>query len=220
MHRKHNSFRYTWATKYILAYQTNLNSPLLSCLSNWSNRRHFTHCPIAACIMTLTRFLKSAVNSFVNTENFRNALPKSGSSLQTQLPPNFSRAWVYCSSFSTWATIAMWDTLLTYQPHHPTRVFLAVNKVKHTRIKIWEKSSCTRNRKNSAVPTASHCASNRSQRTSTSPRRERASHESWSLQLIGWACQGYPDTFHISQAYKMAGVTSQVNRLSPLLEIQ
>lgn len=52
---------------------------------------------------TLTRFLNRAVNSLVNTENFRNALPKSGSSLHTQLPPNFSRAWVYCSSFSTCA---------------------------------------------------------------------------------------------------------------------
>lgn len=52
----------------------------------------------------LTKFLKSAVNSFVNTENFKNAVPKSGSSLQTQLPPNFSSACVYCSSFSTWAS--------------------------------------------------------------------------------------------------------------------
>lgn len=51
----------------------------------------------------LTRFLKRAVSSLVNTENLRKAEPRSGSSRYTQFSPNFSRAWVYCSSFSTWA---------------------------------------------------------------------------------------------------------------------
>lgn len=64
-------------------------------------------CPIAQYKHTPThgptRFLKSAVSSLVKTENLRNAEPRSGSSLYTQFSPNFSRAWVYCSSFSTWA---------------------------------------------------------------------------------------------------------------------
>lgn len=59
--------------------------------------------PTNTDVHRLTRFLKSAVSSLVKTENLRNAEPRSGSSLYTQFSPNFSRAWVYCSSFSTWA---------------------------------------------------------------------------------------------------------------------
>ncbi len=39
----------------------------------------------------LTRFLRSAANSLVTTENLRNAAPKSGSALVNELDPSFSK---------------------------------------------------------------------------------------------------------------------------------
>lgn len=53
----------------------------------------------------LTKFLKSPVSSLVKTAKLRNADPTSGLSLFKHTSPSFSRAWVYWSSFSTWAIV-------------------------------------------------------------------------------------------------------------------
>lgn len=51
----------------------------------------------------LTRFLKSAVTSRVKTARFRKPVESSWLLWERWLLPKFSRASLYCSSFSTWA---------------------------------------------------------------------------------------------------------------------
>lgn len=50
-----------------------------------------------------TRFLKSAVTSRVKTARFRKPVESSWLFWERWLLPKFSRASLYCSSFSTWA---------------------------------------------------------------------------------------------------------------------
>lgn len=95
------------ALEHTLVTQGEEKRQILKALKSRSTPEDFsqlppTHAPTQAG-QRLTRFLKSAVSSLVKTENLRKAEPRSGSSLHTQFSPNFSRAWVYCSSFSTWA---------------------------------------------------------------------------------------------------------------------
>lgn len=51
----------------------------------------------------LTRFLKSAVTSLVNTARLRKPVETSLLSWLRWLFPKFSRTSIYCSLFSTWA---------------------------------------------------------------------------------------------------------------------
>ena len=55
------------------------------------------------CPPVLTRFLKSAVTSRVKTARLRKPVESSWLFCERWLLPKFSRASLYCSSFSTWA---------------------------------------------------------------------------------------------------------------------
>lgn len=77
---------YEWETSTTLV----LLFPFLGC--GFSNRFHL-----------LTRFLKSAVTSLVNTARLRKPVDTSLLSWVRWLFPKFSRISMYCSLFSTWA---------------------------------------------------------------------------------------------------------------------
>lgn len=60
-------------------------------------------CSSVSIPSVLTRFLKSAVTSLVNTAKFRKPVETSLLSWVRWLFPKFSRTSMYCSLFSTWA---------------------------------------------------------------------------------------------------------------------